>query len=184
MTDALALLRKYYPQDSAIFRILIDHSHAVARMAMRIACRLRTGGFTVDTSFVEEAALLHDIGIFATRAAAIGCHGDRPYICHGLTGREVLESEGLPRHALVCERHIGVGLSVHDIKEQRLPLPHRDMRPLSIEEEIVTYADLFFSKKPHARAEARTTEQVREKLLRRGSAKAAVFDGWHERFGV
>ena len=29
---------------------------------------------------------------------------------------EILEAEGLPLHALVCERHIGVGLSVRDIE--------------------------------------------------------------------
>jgi uncharacterized protein len=48
----------------------------------------------------------------------LGCHGDRPYITHGIIGAELLGNEGLPGHALVCERHIGVGLSIEDIKSQ------------------------------------------------------------------
>lgn len=184
MIDAPGLLRRYYPQDSLASSILLDHSLAVTSMAVRIARRLEAAGLNVDPEFIEEAAMLHDIGIAGTQAAAIGCHGGRPYICHGVMGREILETEGLPKHALVCERHIGVGLSAFDIEQQRLPLPPRDMLPVSLEEQIVTYADLFFSKKPHKRSQAKTAMQVRNKLLRHGPAKAAIFERWHARFGV
>jgi len=53
--------------------------------------------------FIEEAALLHDIGIFNTNLPKIGCYGRHPYISHGYLGRELLENEGLAAHALVCE---------------------------------------------------------------------------------
>ena len=61
--------------------------------------------------------MLHDIGIFLTHAPQIGCHGDKPYICHGYLGRELLEKEGFPRHAIVCETHVGVGLTIADIEK-------------------------------------------------------------------
>ena len=38
---------------------------------------------------------------------------------------KMLDSEGLPQHALVCERHIGVGLTMEDIRLQKLPLPFK-----------------------------------------------------------
>ncbi|KIH75624.1 uncharacterized protein SAMN05660860_00234 [Geoalkalibacter ferrihydriticus] len=180
MIDAVRLLETYYAPESSAYSILLGHSRAVAAMAVRIARRL---GSEVDAVFVEEAALLHDIGICATHAPQIGCRGTLPYICHGLEGRKLLEKEGLPCHALVCERHIGVGLSAAEIRDQGLPLPVRDMLPLSLEEQIITYADLFFSKNPRQVPGVKTVEQVRKALLRHGPDKVAIFDGWHTRFG-
>lgn len=181
MTQVLALLDKYYPPEEPTHGILLAHSRAVAAMALRIARRLPQ---PVDLFFVEEAALLHDIGIRAVHAPEIGCRGTLPYLCHGIEGRKLLDAEGLPRHALVCERHIGVGLSAAEIRAQRLPLPARDMLPLSLEEQIVTYADLFFSKNPRKSPGPKTPEQVRKALLRHGAEKVAVFDAWHARFGL
>ena len=86
-------------------------------------------GLDIDREFVYEAALLHDIGVVKCDAPSIHCHGTRPYICHGIEGRAMLESLGLPRHALVCERHTGSGLSVADIISQNLPLPTATCSP-------------------------------------------------------
>ena len=94
-------------------------------------------------------------------------------------GAELLYKEGLPRHALVCERHIGVGLSIEDIQTQELPLPLRDMRPQTLEEQIVAYADLFFSK---TQAGMRTPDMVRTALSGHGQYKVDIFNEWHERF--
>ncbi len=96
----------------------------------------------------------------------------------------MLEREGLPRHALVCERHIGVGLSREDIIGQKLPLPQRDMRPVTIEEKIITYADLFFSKSSRPGQGERPIELVRERMARHGEEKIRLLDEWHELFSV
>ncbi len=69
--------------------------------------------------------MLHDIGIFLTNAPHIGCYGDKPYICHGYLGREILDKEGLPGHAMVCERHVGAGLTVTDIETGGSSPPHQ-----------------------------------------------------------
>lgn len=179
--SALALLEKYYPSGSPAHAILLAHSRAVAAKALATAHRV-AATMAVDLAFVEEAALLHDIGIRFTAALQLGCHGELPYLAHGYKGRELLEAEGLPRHALVCDRHIGVGISVEEIRAQQLPLPERDLRPVTIEEEIVTYADLFFSKRPETLTTEKSPERVRAGLLRYGADKAAIFDAWHRRF--
>lgn len=179
--DPLSLIEKYYPAGSEAHRILLRHSLRVAGKAGEIACRLAGG--QVDVTFVYEAALLHDIGMLFTDAPEIGCHGSLPYLCHGYKGRELLESEGLHRHALVCDRHIGVGLSAAEIVARGLPLPVRDMLPLTDEERIVTYADLFFSKNPRENDSERPVEKVRQTIARYGVEKVDVFDLWHARFG-
>lgn len=179
--NPLRLIEKYYPAGTEAHRILLRHSVRVAGKAREIAGRLAAGG--VDIDFVHEAALLHDIGMLFTDAPEIGCHGKLPYLCHGFKGRELLEQEGLPRHALVCDRHIGVGLSAGEIETRSLPLPVRDMLPLTLEERIVTYADLFFSKSPAENDGERPVERVRQKLARYGVEKIAVFDLWHIQFG-
>ncbi len=80
--------------------------------------------------------MLHDIGVVRCNAPSIHCLGELPYICHGVAGREMLDNLGLHRHALVCERHTGSGLTVEDIIRQRLPLPHREMLPITTEEKF------------------------------------------------
>jgi uncharacterized protein len=135
-----------------------------------------------DTSFISEAAMLHDIGVFLTRAPKIGCYGKHPYVCHGYLGREILEREGLMQHALVCERHVGMGLTVKDIKEKKLPLPLRDMVPMTIEEQIICYADKFFSKISDSLIKERSLESIREKIGKFGVEKLKRFDEWVEMF--
>jgi uncharacterized protein len=174
----LDLINKYYDGHTLARSILIAHSHQVARLAVAVADRVGRSE-PVDIDFVEQAAMLHDIGMLYTDTPTLGCHGDKPYIVHGILGAEILSEENLPRHALVCERHIGVGLTVEDIKLQGLPLPLRDMRPQTLEEKIIAYADLFFSK---TREGKRTADMVRTSLARYGQYKVKIFDVWHECF--
>ena len=103
---------------------------------------------------------------------------------HGVHGREILDAEGLPLHALVCERHTGVGLTVDDIIRQKLPLPQREMCPQSLAEQIICFADLFYSKKPCRLAERKKVEKIRKKLLPFGEEKVHVFDSWLARFNI
>jgi uncharacterized protein len=179
--NAIALIEKYYPPGSLAHQALLRHSVRVTRRAVAIAERLSRSS-AVDVPFVEEAALLHDIGMIHTDAPEIGCFGTLPYLAHSYKGRELLEAEGLPCHALVCDRHVGIGLSAAEIVAQGLPLPHRDMLPLTVEEQIITYADLFFSKSPDENDRPRSPEQVRRKLAGYGEEKVAVFDTWQARF--
>jgi len=139
------IIDEFYDPGSVAHDILIIHSKAVAAKALSVARHVSY--LNPDLGFIEEATMLHDIGIVFVNAPELGCHGDKPYICHGYLGRELLEREGFPLHALVCERHIGAGLGITDIEKYHLLLPRRDMKPLSIEEKIICYADKFYSKR-------------------------------------
>lgn len=177
---AEAVINKYYGTESRLRTILTVHSRLVADKALKCA---RDRGIDADLRFVEEAALLHDIGIFRCDAPDICCTGELPYICHGVEGRKILEAEGLPRHALVCERHTGAGLTVEDIISQRLPLPHRDMTPQSIEEKLICYADKFYSKSGDITRE-KSLDRVLRSMERHGSDTIARFLALHSMFGT
>ncbi len=173
--DPLKIIDKYYVRNSPAWAILVEHSKMVSGKSLEIAARVKH--MNPDTAFIEEAAMIHDIGIFMTNEPGIGCYGDKEYICHGYLGRELLEQDGLPRHALVCERHVGVGLSLDDIERQNLRVPKRDMLPLSLEEKIICYADKFFSKRSDQLHSERSLEEVRKRILKFGQDKLDRFDG-------
>ena len=173
----LELINKYCPEEK-LRHILMLHSRAVADKALSIARNHAELG--ADETFIEEAALLHDIGIVCVDAPAISCYGTEPYIKHGVLGAGILRREGLERHALVCERHTGTGLTLQQIIAQGLPLPQRDMQPVSIEEQIICFADKFFSKTKLDTE--KTVEQARRSLEKFGAEGLAKFDAWCERF--
>lgn len=170
------IFHRYYPPGSPAREVLLRHSEKVAKKALGAARRV--SHLHPDLSFIEQAAMLHDIGIFYTNAPEIGCFGDKPYVCHGYLGRELLETLGLPRHALVCERHVGVGLAREEIAARKLPLPDRDMTPVSLEERVICYADKFFSKKPGLDENEWPVDRVIDHLAKYGPRQAARFREW------
>lgn len=171
------IIDKYYP-DNELKRILLTHSRQVAIRAIEIVDRHPE--LSADRLFVEEAAMLHDIGIIRCNAPGIQCFGTEPYICHGTIGAEMLRAEGFPLHARVCERHTGAGLSLDEIIAQNLPVPHRDLKPESIEEQIICYADKFFSKT--RLNQEKTLEQAIRSLSKFGDEGVARFVKWSELF--
>ena len=155
MINPLEIINKYYPAGSKVH-------------------------FNLDQTFIAEAAMLHDIGIFKCDAPRIHCHGTHQYIEHGYLGADLLRTEGLPRHALVCERHTGVGLTLEMIERTNLPLPHRDLIPVSLEEQLICYADKFFSKTQLE--EAHSIDRIRKYLGRYGDDEVKKFDNWNRLF--
>jgi uncharacterized protein len=179
--NPLQLIDKYYSKGSQARYLLIEHSKMVTQKALEIAGRV--AHLRLDTDFIKKAAMLHDIGILFTSAPEIGCDGEKPYICHGYLGRALLEKEGLPAYALVCERHVGVGITMDDIVGQQLPVPKRDMVPISLEEQIICFADKFFSKEPHCLYDERPFENIKTVISGYGKDKVMKLEQWREMFG-
>lgn len=174
------LIKKYYQEGSDLYKILLEHSFSVADKALAIANNHPE--LALDKEFIYEAAILHDIGIFMTDAPDISCFGKYPYICHGYLGSELLKEEGYPSHALVCERHTGAGISKEEIVNRALPLPQRDMLPVSLEEQLVCFADKFYSKSKLQKE--KSVEKIRKSLSKYGDESAKRFDGWCKLFLV
>jgi uncharacterized protein len=175
----LEIIHRYYKRDSKAYNILVTHSQLVTDKALWIA--QRHPELNPDPEFIEEAGMLHDIGIIKTHAPDLGCFGELPYLCHGYLGREMLETEGLNEHALVCERHTGVGITAEDVIRNKLPLPERDFVPESVEEQIICFADKFYSKSKNLKKEKSLTE-IRNSIGRFGQKNITRFDEWCKLF--
>ena len=205
--DYLALLHRYYPEDNALRRMLLHHSRQVCARALQIVERHPELG--ANRNLVETGAMLHDIGIFLTDAPGIHCHGTAHYILHGSLGAQLLrnEAEQLKEEkqqaeqlkeeqpqaiqlqeelhfyealARICERHTGTGLTRQTIIERGLPDPQQDLLPETIEEQIICYADKFYSKS-HLERE-RTIPQTLQSLEKFGDEGVENFRHWTELF--
>ena len=183
MIDCLSIIQRYYTPGNDDYRVLVLHSRQVADLAVRLGQRLIDKGVPVDLEFVEEAAMLHDIGMCCTDALGIHCYGTEPYIRHGILGRQMLDAIGLFRHGRVCERHTGAGITAAEIIDQHLPIdPPRDLLPESVEEKLVCYADKFFSKS-RLDEPPKTLERVRKSLAKFGDDSVVRFDEMATLFG-
>ena len=165
------IISKYYKDNPELLSILMTHSRAVACKALAIADAHPELG--LDRKFIMEAAMVHDIGVVRTDAPDIKCFGTEPYIRHGVLGAEIMRAEGYPRHARVCERHTGAGLSSAEIIAQGLPLPHADLLPETLEEKLICYADKFFSKTKLDKE--KSLEQAERSVAKHGGEGLARF---------
>lgn len=176
--DPYSIIDKYYTKGTKLYDIYTSHVTDVTNKALKIAHAHPE--LAIDTKFLEEASLLHDIGIFLTRAPHIHCRGSYPYIAHGYLGRELLDKEGYSKHALVCERHTGTGLRLEIILKRKLPIPHRDMQPQSLEEKIICFADKFYSKSKLGKE--KSVKKIRKGLGKHDKLQIEKFDRWCEMF--
>jgi len=138
--NPMIIIDKYYTKGTLLYDRLIVHSSSVMKAAVKIARYVPEA----NIDFIMEAALLHDVGIFLCDAKKINCEGKEHYMKHGILGKELLEKEGLPKHARVAETHSG--FTAEAIRHEGFPLPEVDMLPVTIEEKIIYIADQFFCK--------------------------------------
>ena len=178
--NPLEIISLYYPPGARLTQILVRHSEQVRDRALDIARQVPH--LSPDLDFISQAAMLHDIGIRETDSPNIQCHGPHPYIRHGIIGKQMLHRHGLDDHGLVCERHVGVGISKSDVQSHGFPLPVRDMLPTTTEEIIICYADKFYSKtnggRPHS------LEKVIAGLQRYGTQQVDRFMMWHNMLAI
>lgn len=179
MVNAEEIIHRHCAGNDALEQLLLQHSRDVARKALQVADRHPE--LHLDREFLEEAALLHDIGIVQVDAPGIHCHGTEPYIRHGVLGGKILRQEGLPKHARVAERHTGTGITRDEIERQGLPLPLADYVPETAEEQVVCYADKFFSKS-HPEHE-KTFAEALNSLWKFGPECSEVMERWNQMFG-
>lgn len=177
--DATAIIEQYYPPGTDLYDLFMRHAELVTAKSLDLAANVPH--LHPDTAFIQEAAMLHDIGIFMTHAPAIHCRGTHPYVCHGFLGRQLLDDMGFPRHGLVSERHTGAGITLDNITSNHLPLPHRDMVPVTLEEQIICVADKFYSKSPGKEGQD-TVENIIASLSKIEPGHGQRFAHWVRKF--
>lgn len=175
------IIHEIIPPDSAAYPIYITHVTLVTAKALKIAQKLKIS--VEKQQFIEEAAMLHDIGIMKTNAPDIGCFGELDYICHVKEGEKILLERNLPKHAEIALNHVGIGgLTVEEIRENNFPLPAEDIICETIEAKIISYADMFYSKNPKNYWIEKPIEKVLRKAKKYGTRQAKLFEEWREMF--
>lgn len=180
MMNTDKIIQTHYRPGTRLYDLFMRHGELVAKKSLEIARKVPH--LHPDLAFIQEAALLHDIGIFMTHAPSIHCRGSHPYVCHGFLGRQILDEMGFPRHGLVSERHTGAGITLNNITRALLPLPHRDMVPVTLEEEIVCVADKFYSKNPDRAKQEATVETIVASLSEIAPDHGHRFSAWATKF--
>lgn len=173
------IIDKYYPEENELKRIFMVHARKVTELSLEMAAHHPEQN--LDTAFIEEAAMLHDIGIFLTDAPRIYCFGKAPYICHGFLGAGLLRECGLERHARVCERHTGTGLTRELILQNGWELPAQDFLPVTLEEQLICFADKFYSKTKFLE-QSRSLEQVVESMKKISDESVEKVKMWAKMF--
>ena len=182
--DYQAIINQYYQADDPLRRLLLLHSRQVADRCLKIA--RQHPELPLDLQFLEEAAMLHDIGIRWCHAPSIFCNGEEHYLRHGLIGGRILREEGYERHARVCERHTGTGLRSVPLDKQGEPLLPPELVesgffvPETLEEQLVCYADKFYSKSKPDRVS--TVEETAQSLEKFGREGVGIFMDWARKF--
>src|SRR5690554_8119576 len=125
MSNIGKLIDIHYPTHRKVRNILLTHSRLVADKALFIA--QKHPELKADALFLEQVALVHDIGIIFTLAPDIDCHGPAPYLPHGILRGEPLRLNQLALLSGSAENHTGAGLYQKEVNNQRLALPHNHL---------------------------------------------------------
>jgi len=208
--QAEKLIEKYYSGQGELLELLLRHSRDVRDKALEAARRHPELG--LDTGFVAEAAMLHDIGVIFTDAPGIHCYGSAPYLYHGLLGgaliRQLAKAGEIPTdkaeaYARVCERHTGAGITAGELMKAggdswlvKGSATIEVGRVITAETVINTATDFFpetteeklicwadkFFSKSKPERE-KTTEQAIKSLAKFGQEGVERFKEWNEQFG-
>ena len=90
MIDTEEIIHRHCAGNSELEQLLLQHSRDVARRALQVADRHPELG--LNREFLQEAAMLHDIGITLVDAPGIHCHDQLNYSHHLSVSRSVAAS--------------------------------------------------------------------------------------------
>ncbi|MFE5852903.1 HD domain-containing protein [Streptomyces sp. NPDC056500] len=177
VNEVRALHERYAPSQEAL-DLVLTHCEIVCDIAAQLVART---ALPIDGDLVRVGALLHDIGVYRLYDQA-GRLDHRNYIRHGVLGYEILREEGFPETLRrFCSCHTGVGLTRHDIREQKLGIPEADYLAETVEEQLVMYADKFHSKTTPPTF--LTADSFAARMERFGADKVHAFGVLRARFG-
>ena len=179
--DPYKIIEKYFDKNSKAYDILVIHSEAVLKKAIQIAKNVPE--LYPNFELIKQGALLHDIGICRCRVPALGCNGTEPYIKHFLFSRDILRDEGCSTELQdIVLKHIGCGFTVDEIEVYNFPFPKEDVIAKTVEEQIVSIADMYFSKKIGELQTERSLDDIRNRFKKYSLRQQRLFDRWIKKY--
>lgn len=170
-------LHQKYASSEEKLKLVWNHSLTVKDIALELIENLTKKNIKINRNLVEIGALVHDIGCYDH-------YRDKehvPYLLHGVRGYTILQKEGFDEEiARMAMVHLGVGLVKENIIKNNLPFEKKDYIPITLEEELVAYADNFHSK---AGPVFLTFEEARGRLADLWTDSPIIFDRFKKKFG-
>lgn len=132
---------------------VINHSAAVANLALTTANTIHDRGVNVDVHLVEVGAILHDVGRSVTHT-----------VDHAVEGAKIAKKADLPESIIsIIKRHVGGGITQNEAL--KLGWKNDIYMPLTNEEKIVSYADKLIEKSKIAPIENTIEKLIKEKKI-------------------
>lgn len=174
-------LHKKYAQNENILNIVWMHSQIVKEIAVLICKNLeKKYQIKTDINLVKIGALIHDIGYYRCFDKDMTRIEDK--IKHGEFGHEILQKEKFEENiARFSLTHIGTGITKKHIKNQNLPIKNSDQIPITLEEEIVCYSDIFHSKHKES---FNTFKKIEEKWKNISDEETIILNRFKIKFGI
>ena len=119
-----AIIDKYYPEENELKHILLVHSRSVADKALMVLNAIQS--YILIVNSWKKLPCYMILGSFVVMLQASNVLVLNLIYVMVDWGAEMLRKEGFPRHARVCERHTGAGVTREQIINQHLPLPEQD----------------------------------------------------------
>lgn len=142
----------------------------------------------INERLLVMGGLIHDIGTYQL-IKHDGSDGEplrfkhSKYIQHGLRGYKLLRACGFDEAlALFARNHTGIGLTARMVQDQDLPLPVADYVPVTLEQDLVMYADKFHTKSDPA--EFVGFDRCIRRAAKHGEANAQGMRDLIDRYGM
>jgi len=157
------------------------HSQIVKEIALQISANLKKNyAIEADKKLITAGSLVHDIGLY-------NCFDDNfqkivRYATHGQIGYDILKREKVEEKiARFSLCHTTTGLTKEDIVNQEIPMEPKDYIPITLEEEIVSYADTFHSK---GHPGFHTFEEMEQNYTKYGENAVTMLKRFRRKFGL
>jgi uncharacterized protein len=155
------------------------HSVIVSEIALRIADKIKFANLDLD--LIKNGSLLHDIGMYMCHDQELNPEAKIPELQHGFEGAQILAKEGLDiKLQRFCLTHTATGLTAEDIERENLRMEIKDYLPVTVEEEIVCYADKFHTKYPAFSK----YEKIAERIGKFDSNRYVRLDTFRRKYGI
>jgi uncharacterized protein len=172
-------LHKKYAANEILFNIVFTHCKIVYEIAKQL---IDVNHIAVDSSLIYVGAMLHDIGVYRVLDGSGDLIEGKSYLSHTIEGEDILKVEGFDEKIYrFASHHTGVGIAKNDISKQNLRLPIADYLAMTIEEELVMFADKFHSKSIPPKFNS--FNSARNKLSKFGEDKVSLFEQFATKFG-
>ena len=176
--DIYKLHQKYAKGNKEALDLVWNHSLVVRDIVRQLGNNLIKNKIKIDLELAETGALIHDIGCYDYYNKVENI----PYVKHGIRGYEILKSEGFDEEiARIATIHLGVGITKENIIANNLPFEKRDYIPITLEEELIAYADNFHSK---GGPNFMNFEEAKEKLVKFREESGVIFERFRKKFGT